>query len=90
MSLFARKQGGGVCTMRAEFYHQLRHWAHSTRDRVADMLKPLRREIRELETDTMTKKKRKKARKQMTRLKHEEASRLIRILEDGREVEQVR
>lgn len=76
--------------MRAEFYHQLRHWAHSTRDRVADMLKPLRREIRELETDTMTKKKRKKARKQMTRLKHEEASRLIRILEDGREVEQVR
>lgn len=75
--------------MRAEIYHQLRHWAHSTRDRVADMLKPLRREIRELETDQMTKKQREKARKQMTRLKHDEASRLIRILEDGREVEQV-
>lgn len=75
--------------MRAEFYHQLRHWAHSTRDRVVDMLKPLRREIRKLETDKMTKKQRKKAQKQMTRLKHDEASRLIRILEDGREVEQV-
>ncbi|GAA5870838.1 hypothetical protein JCM3774_001690 [Rhodotorula dairenensis] len=78
---------GGACTARAETYHELRHWARSTRDRVADMLRPLRRKIREVDTDGMNKAERKEARKAVTLLKHKEASRLIRILEDGREVE---
>lgn len=53
------------------------------------MLRPLRRKIREVDTDGMTKAERKRARQVATHLKHQEASRLIRILEDGREVETV-
>ncbi|GAA5984086.1 hypothetical protein JCM10908_006044 [Rhodotorula pacifica] len=78
---------GGSCTNRAESYHLLRHWAHSTRDRVADMLAPIRRNIAEVDTTGMSKAARRAANQEVIERKHNEASRLIKILETGREVD---
>lgn len=63
-------------------YHDLRHWAYSTRNRVADLLAQHRRPVKVVKiTKDMTREGARRARAVTAERKGEEAARLLDVLD---------
>lgn len=71
-------------------YHQLRHWAYTTRNRVEEMLAPYRKPIMVPKlTSGMSKSERREARQLAAERKNEEANRLSKLLDEQGVIDEV-
>ncbi|GAA5887189.1 hypothetical protein JCM5296_004553 [Sporobolomyces johnsonii] len=74
---------GKFCAGRSEVYHTFTHWAFTTRERMAQKLAPLQRDVAPAELhEGMSKEERKEAKKREVDRRADEATRLGGVLEE--------
>ncbi|GAA5870893.1 hypothetical protein JCM1840_002722 [Sporobolomyces johnsonii] len=74
---------GKFCAGRSEVYHTFTHWAFTTRERMAQKLAPLQREVAPAQLhEGMSKEERKEAKKREVDRRADEATRLGGVLEE--------